>query len=400
MNDFFTRLYIPTSRKDAEKAEKQILELSGLDVEYPEDLENSNCQKSVSTTSKLFNLHFDKDNYLRTLHIKNNNIKTAKNKVSEPINLVITHGFGTALGFFFKNYKELSEIDGINMYSIDWLGMGLSSRPEFEIDKSLPIEKQISKAEEFFVDSLEKWRQEMGIEKMNLLGHSFGGYMSSIYALKYPERVNKLILESPMGLPETPDGVNSFLETGEIPELQMTINPSSNAIVSEKNPDFFHRFRDLSPTYKLLLKGSVSLWNNSYTPQGIVRFLGRFGPGLAEKYIGSFRSLNTDESKALSQYMYHVSAQRGSGEYSLGILLKPFAFARIPLITRLHNLTMPTYFIYGDRDWMDRDAGINASKSMKNHSRFYLVSNAGHNMHIDNPREFNKYVKSIITEEP
>ncbi|OMJ09625.1 putative cardiolipin-specific deacylase, mitochondrial [Smittium culicis] len=382
MKDFFTRLYIPTTRKDAEKAEKQILELSGLDVKYPEDLENSNHQKSDSITSKLFNLHFDKDNYLRTLHIKNNNINAAKKEASEPINLVITHGFGTALGFFFKNYKELSEIDGINMYSIDWLGMGLSSRPEFEIDKSLPIEKQISKAEDFFVDSLENWRQEMGIEKMNLLGHSFGGYMSSIYALKYPERVNKLILESPMGLPETPESVNSFLETGEIPELQMTINPSSDALVSGKNPDFFHRLRDLSPTYKLLLKGSVSLWNSSYTPQGIVR------------------SLNPDEMKALSQYMYHVSAQKGSGEYSLGILLKPFAFARIPLITRLHNLTMPTYFIYGDRDWMDVNAGISASKSMKNHTQFYLVSNAGHNMHIDNPREFNQYVKNIITEEP
>lgn len=45
----------------------------------------------------------------------------------------------------------------------------------------------------------------MKLEKIVLVGHSLGGFLSACYALKYPERVEKLILVSPVGLPEKPD---------------------------------------------------------------------------------------------------------------------------------------------------------------------------------------------------
>lgn len=45
----------------------------------------------------------------------------------------------------------------------------------------------------------------MGLEKVNLLGHSFGGYISALYALKYPDNLHHLILADPWGFPELPD---------------------------------------------------------------------------------------------------------------------------------------------------------------------------------------------------
>jgi pimeloyl-ACP methyl ester carboxylesterase len=55
------------------------------------------------------------------------------------------------------------------------------------------------------VESLEEWREKMNLEKMTLVGHSLGGYLSAVYALRYPERVERLILLSPAGVPASKD---------------------------------------------------------------------------------------------------------------------------------------------------------------------------------------------------
>ena len=50
---------------------------------------------------------------------------------------------------------------------------GRSSRPPFSSD-----EKQIV---EEYTKVLESWREGMELEKINMLGHSFGGYLTAHY---------------------------------------------------------------------------------------------------------------------------------------------------------------------------------------------------------------------------
>jgi pimeloyl-ACP methyl ester carboxylesterase len=60
------------------------------------------------------------------------------------------------------------------------LGFARSSRPQFSND---PLE-----AEEQYVAIIEAWRIKMNLDKMVLVGHSFGGFLSFAYTLKHPER--------------------------------------------------------------------------------------------------------------------------------------------------------------------------------------------------------------------
>lgn len=66
--------------------------------------------------------------------------------------------------------------------------MGASSRPK-DYDKSkITAEKTV----EYFNDYIERWRVAMGkylreeLTQFNLVGHSFGGFVSAHYALAYP----------------------------------------------------------------------------------------------------------------------------------------------------------------------------------------------------------------------
>jgi pimeloyl-ACP methyl ester carboxylesterase len=69
-------------------------------------------------------------------------------------NLVIAHGYGAGMGFFFRNYAALTH-SGYTIHSIDWLGMANSSRPPFpKVKRGETEENSIAQAEEFFIESL------------------------------------------------------------------------------------------------------------------------------------------------------------------------------------------------------------------------------------------------------
>jgi len=78
---------------------------------------------------------------------------------------------------------------GIRIITYDQLGCGQSSKPD---DLSL---WSIAR----YVEELEFVRNELNLGKLNLLGHSWGGWLAIEYSLKYQKNLNKLILENTCG---------------------------------------------------------------------------------------------------------------------------------------------------------------------------------------------------------
>lgn len=64
-------------------------------------------------------------------------------------------------------------------------------------------------------------------------------------------------------------------------------------------------------------------------------------------------------------------------------------FAKEPLIARLPALQVPTLFMYGTHDWMDWKAAETARAGMTVPTRMVRVPEAGHQLFLDNPAQFN-----------
>ncbi|KAL1918543.1 uncharacterized protein VTP21DRAFT_3203 [Calcarisporiella thermophila] len=257
--------------------------------------------------------------------------------------LVIAHGYGAGLGFFYRNYNALSQVPGWKLYAIDWLGMGRSSRPKWRISKKQneSWDRAIDETEEFFVDSLEEWREIHKIEKMTLLGHSLGGYLSACYAIKYPDRVEKLILVSPAGIPENPTEPSESLDNRTKPNVIDTSssasNPHEDVKVDDLDPEIQMAGAQVPesqppPTPRRRLPTWVRhVWEANITPMSIMRKIGPFGPYLVNAYTTRrFHYLDDQDKHDLYDYIYHISSSPGSGEYAMGIIFAPGAYARRP----------------------------------------------------------------------
>lgn len=53
-----------------------------------------------------------------------------------------------------------------------------------------------------YVQWLDEFLRALKLEQVNLLGHSFGGKIAALFAARYPEKVNRLILLAAAGLPK------------------------------------------------------------------------------------------------------------------------------------------------------------------------------------------------------
>ncbi|KAK4134729.1 alpha/beta-hydrolase [Trichocladium antarcticum] len=368
--------------------------------------------------------------------------------------LVMLHGYGAGLGFFYKTFEPLSQAPGWRLFALDMLGMGNSSRPPFKIHAKDPKDK-IAEAESWFIDALEEWRKVRKLEKFTLLGHSLGGYLAVSYALKYPGRLNKLILASPVGIPEDPWAVNADMpEPGES-AMANEFTQDQESIVSGEPAGANATFAGTTdkkaaaaaaaaakpntataPPKRPIPGWLVWLWDANVSPFSIVRLAGPLGPRFVSGWTSRrFNHLPPDEKEALHTYSYALFRQKGSGEYVLPYLLAPGAYARSPVINRIQDVGrqvvtpatetapavretgLPIVFMYGENDWMDVAGGYAAAEKVKQRAvkallhgsdaerqneagsaKVVVVRKAGHHLYLDNPDEFNELVRLEMEE--
>ncbi|XP_054462183.1 1-acylglycerol-3-phosphate O-acyltransferase ABHD5-like [Anoplopoma fimbria] len=266
--------------------------------------------------------------------------------------LVLLHGFGGGVALWAQNLDSLSSIGPV--YALDLLGFGRSSRPQFSTDPE--------GAEEQFVEALEEWREEVGLEEMVLLGHNLGGYLSAAYTFKYPHRVKHLLLVEPWGFPARPE------------------NPNDNSF----------------PVWIRAMGAAMSPFN----PLAGLRLAGPLGPMLIQTIRSDFKQKYSSvfDDNTVSDYIYHLNAQTPSGETAFRNMTIPYGWAKRPMEERIHQIQadIPVSFIYGSRSSFDSDSGY-AFRKTRPDVYIMVIRGAGHYVFADQPDEFNQTVLQILT---
>jgi pimeloyl-ACP methyl ester carboxylesterase len=190
-----------TNANSIHEAESEVLKLSGLPEEYfksykvdiefgqADYIENGEAWKEEDIC------------YIWTYEIGE--------KSDEKPTIVLVHGYGGSGLIFYRLYTQLYE--HYHVVFLDLLGMGRSARPPFRANST-------EEAENFFVNSLEKWREKMGLDDMILCGHSFGGFVVGRYGAKYTNRVKKIVFLSSLGKQSFYQGTLTFLDI-DFPKL-------------------------------------------------------------------------------------------------------------------------------------------------------------------------------------
>jgi len=275
--------------------------------------------------------------------------------------LVMVHGMAAGVAFFALNVGELAGKGSRDVYALDLPGFARSSRPQFS-KKPKEVEKQ-------YVDAIEEWRKKVGLEKMNLLGHSFGGYLSAAYALRHPDRVQHLILVDPWGFLERPPDYES---KRQIPWYFKAL---------------FQIFRHFNPLAVVRILGP---WGE--------RTITRVRPDISHKFQGMFPS-EEENMRVVPGYMYHCNAQTPSGESAFHSLMSGFAWAKDPMFPRLSGLDpdVPVTALYGGESWVTtigQEEFEAVREGRGRYTRVKAIPNAGHHVYADQNEDFNKEVNA------
>lgn len=122
--------------------------------------------------------------------IKTGNYNTNYHDIGKGEIIIMLHGSGPGVSAW-ANWNKIFPIlsSDYRILAPDMVGFGYTDRPEGIVyNMNTWVEQTVD-----FMDAL-------GIEKANLVGNSFGGALALAMAVRYPNRISKLVLMGSMGV--------------------------------------------------------------------------------------------------------------------------------------------------------------------------------------------------------
>ena len=271
--------------------------------------------------------------------------------------LMIVHGGPGASHDYFLPYL-LPLMRSNKLIFIDERGGGKSSK--------CADPKQYTIAN--MVEDLEAVRQGLGLGKMSLLGHSFGGALVQAYAFKYQKNLSHLILGS------------TFASTREL-------NEALASMKADMDPKDRERVNALESAG---LFGKGEIWEHGRYPEEYAKLA--WGKGYFPYVYDNNPDPSYDPVSSNTGTAWDVYREMwgSDGEFIVDGNLK-----EVEYVDRLSEIKVPTLIIVGEHDESDPKMSREMHDKIAS-SQLVILPKSGHMTFVDQNEMFLKAVRDFV----
>ncbi|GAB4328825.1 MAG: alpha/beta hydrolase [Calditrichia bacterium] len=254
--------------------------------------------------------------------------------------IVMIHGLGSYLPAWQKNIETLRQ--RARCIAVDLPGYGKSSKGDYPFSM------------EFYADVIHEMLQKLGIKEAVIAGHSMGGQIAMVMALKYPEAVKGLVLVDPAGFEAFSAGEKQWFR--EV----MTVDLVKNTPVQQIRANVVANFYNMPSDAEFMITDRIAL----------------------------------REDPDFEWYCYAVSRSVAG-------------MVDQPVIDRLNDIRQPTLILFGENDNLIPNPYLHGGKTADiaeighkkiPNSRLVIIPECGHFAQFEKPEIVNEAISKFLAE--
>ena len=207
------------------------------------------------------------------------------------------------------------------------------------------------------LEDLDGLRQQLGLDSVAVLGHSWGGVLAMEYALRYPQRVSHLIL----------------LHTAPASQADYQLYAQEWA---KRRIPHESKLAALQARYKEGELGAVAEFCRIYFGTAIKQ------PEHLERMNLSLSSFTKDsmrQAQAIQERLLNETWRRDDFD----------------IVPRLPSLRSPTLVVHGDYDFVPVDVSARIARAIPG-ARFVLFEDCGHFSYLEAPEQFHSAIDAFF----
>lgn len=282
-----------------------------------------------------------------------NGVKLYYKSVGKGVPVIVLHG---GPGLDHKHLLTMSDL--AENYKVIFYDQRATGNSSGNVDA-------VSITVDNFIEDLEGLRKELNLEKMNVIGHSWGGLLGMYYGIKYPDNLNSLILLAPSGA--SPCYLNRYF--ANIEKNRMTEDSLALAQIKQSEAFKNQETEAIQRYWRIFLKAYFK-----------------------DKSLVDNFNLTFDKNTINNQNAVSTLLMKNLGDYDIH--------------GELSSIKCPTLIVHGDSDLLPYESSYRIHKRMLQ-SKLIILEGAGHFMFIESPdklfsiiRDFLRDDKSVVTSIP